>query len=70
MNDCRFDDGSLFIFLQKDTWYFEQERSKENQSTRGKVCQRNKTPFSPAIFAFGGEYGETKRLLAGWHCRQ
>ena len=45
---------------------------KEAKKTkaRGKLCQRNKTPFSPAISAFGGEYGETKRLLAGWHCRQ
>ena len=54
VNGCRFDDGSLFTFLQKDIEYFEQERSKENQSTRGKVCQRNKTPFSPAISAFLG----------------
>ena len=46
------------------------KEAKKTKAREGKCVKETKHLLAPQFQPFWGEYGETKRLLAGWHCRQ
>ena len=66
---------SVFVFkfrqkTKKFTPKWQKPLFEKRVAREGKCVKETKHLLAPQFQPFWGEYGETKRLLAGWHCRQ